>query len=417
MLYHLFEFLENNYNLPGAGLFQFISFRSAVALILSLIITVVFGKKIIRSLKVLQVGESVRDLGLDGQIEKSGTPTMGGLIIILAIIVPTILMARLDNIYIQMMLITTVWIAFIGFIDDYIKVFRKDKEGLQGRFKIFGQIGLGIIVGSVMLFHNDITVRIPLAEAEERGYEITETFETTISKVNTLPETRQMAYVKEPITNVPFLKKNSLNYSFFGGGSKVLTSIIFIALIIFIITAVSNGANLTDGLDGLLTGVAAIIGAALGVFAYVSSNSITADYLNIFYLPHSAELVVFAACFIGACIGFLWYNSYPASVFMGDTGSLTIGGIIAVLAIVLRKELLIPVLCGILFMETLSVVLQVSYFKYTKNKYGEGKRLFLMSPLHHHYQKLGVHEVKIVIRFWIVAILLAVITIITLKLR
>jgi len=417
MLYHLFEFLENKFNLPGAGLFQFISFRSAIAVILSLIITILFGKKIIRSLKSLQVGESVRDLGLAGQTEKSGTPTMGGLIIIFAIIVPTILLARLDNIYIILMLITTVWIAGIGFIDDYIKVFRKDKKGLQGRFKIVGQVTLGILVGLIMLFHNDVTVRMPLDEAQQKGFDVVETFSLTIPKVNSLPETRQMAYVKAPITNLPFMKKNQLNYSYFSGGSKILASLLFIAMVIFIITAVSNGANLTDGLDGLLTGVAAIIGAALGVLAYVSSNSITADYLNIFYLPHSEELVIFAACFLGACIGFLWYNSYPASVFMGDTGSLTIGGIIAVMAIILRKELLIPVLCGILFMETLSVVLQVSYFKYSKRKYGEGRRLFLMSPLHHHYQKKGIHEVKIVVRFWIIAIILAVLTIITLKIR
>jgi phospho-N-acetylmuramoyl-pentapeptide-transferase len=288
---------------------------------------------------------------------------------------------------------------------------------LHGRFKVFGQIVLGIVIGQVMLFHSDITIRMPLSEAQQKGFTIVESFELTIPKVNNLPETRQMAYVKAPITNVPFLKNNQLNYSFFSGGISILASIIFIVLVIFIITAVSNGANLTDGLDGLLTGVAGIIGAALGVLAYVSSNSITADYLNIFYLPHSEELVIFIACFVGACIGFLWYNSYPASVFMGDTGSLTIGAIIAVLAIMLRKELLIPVLCGVLFMETLSVVLQVSYFKYTKQKYGEGKRIFLMSPLHHHFQKKGIHEVKIVIRFWIAAIILAVLTIITLKIR
>ncbi len=417
MLYHLFEYLENQFNLPGAGLFQFISFRSALAVIISLMISLLFGNKIIRSLKLLQVGESVRDLELEGQKQKEGTPTMGGVIIMLAIIVPTLLLAKLNNIYIILMLVTTVWITSIGFIDDYIKVFKKDKDGLSGKFKIFGQVVLGLIVGIVMLTHDDIVIRMPLADAQERNLEVVESFEVIVPQVNQEPTTKEMAYVKASYTTLPFLKNNQLNYAFFTGGSSKWVWLVFIPLVIFIITAVSNGANLTDGLDGLLTGIAAIIGATLGILAYVSGNSITADYLDIFYLPHSEELVIFSACFIGACIGFLWYNSYPASVFMGDTGSLAIGGIIAVMAVLLRKELLIPVLCGIFLMEVLSVLIQVSYYKYSKKKYGEGRRLLLMSPLHHHYQKKGMHEMKIVIRFWIVAIILAVLTVITLKIR
>ena len=417
MLYHLFEYLENQFNLPGAGLFQFISFRSALAIIISLSISLLFGGRIIRSLKKLQVGESVRDLGLEGQKEKEGTPTMGGIIIMMAIVIPTLLLAKLDNIYIILMLVTTLWISTIGFIDDYIKVFKKDKGGLSGRFKVFGQIVLGLLVALVMILHSDIVIRMPLDDAKMRNLEIVESFEVTVPRLNAEPETKEMAYVKAFYTNMPFLKNNQLDYAFFTGGSSKWVFLLFVPLVIFIITAVSNGANLTDGLDGLLTGVAAIIGATLGVLAYVSGNSITADYLDIFYLPHSEELVIFAACFIGACIGFLWYNSYPASVFMGDTGSLAIGGIIAVMAVLLRKELLIPVLCGIMLMENLSVILQVSYFKYTKKKYGEGRRIFLMSPLHHHYQKKGMHEMKIVVRFWIVAIMLAVLTVITLKIR
>lgn len=416
MLYYLFEYLEKQ-DWAGAGLFQYISFRSGLAIIISLIISVLFGKKLISSLKRLQVGESVRDLGLEGQVQKTGTPTMGGVLIILAIIIPTLLLCRLDNIYIIMMIVTTLWISAIGFIDDYIKVFKKDKQGLKARFKLIGQIGLGLFIALTMLLHSDIVVRVPVEVAEQNNWEITKRFEISVPKLNTAPVTREMAYVKAPITNMPFLKNNEFDYSIFVGGNLNLLGIVFVPLLIFIITAVSNGANLTDGLDGLLTGVAAIIGAALGILAYVSGNAIIADYLNILYLPHTEELVVFSACFIGACIGFLWYNSYPASVFMGDTGSLSIGGIIAVLAIILRKELLIPILCGVILMETLSVTLQVSYFKYTKRKYGEGKRIFLMSPLHHHYQKKGWHETKIVVRFWIISILLAVITIITLKMR
>jgi len=417
MLYYLFEYLQQ-LGLPGAGVFEYISFRSALAAIISLVISIVFGKKIISSLKRLQVGETVRDLGLDGQKEKEGTPTMGGILIIISIIVPTLLLCKLDNIYIILLITTTIWIGGIGFLDDYIKVFKKNKKGLKGWFKICGQVGLGLIVAFTMLWHSDIVVRMPVDQAVEKGWKITaEPFPVVISKLNQVPDTILMAHVKAPITNVPFRKNNELDYCFFVGGNIDLVWILLVPFLIFIITAVSNGANLTDGLDGLLTGVAAIIGAALGILAYVSSNAIFADYLNILFLPHTEELVIFSACFLGACIGFLWYNSYPASVFMGDTGSLAIGGIIAVMAIVLRKELLIPILCGVILMETLSVTLQVGYFKYTKRKYGEGRRIFLMSPLHHHYQKKGWHEMKIVIRFWIVAILLAILTIITLKLR
>jgi len=417
MLYYLFEYLEKHGLLPGAGVFQYISFRSALAAIISLMISIVFGKKVISSLKRLQVGETVRDLGLDGQKEKEGTPTMGGVLIIISIIMPTLLLCKLDNIYIILLLVTTIWIGGIGFVDDYIKVFKKDKKGLKGWFKVVGQIGLGLIVAFTMLLHSDIVVRMPADQAQQTGWTITDQFTVQVPQMNKAPVTKEMAYVKAPITNVPFLKNNELDYSFFVGGNINLVWILFVPFLIFIITAVSNGANLTDGLDGLLTGIAAIIGAALGILAYVSSNAIFADYLNILFLPNTQELVVFSACFLGACIGFLWYNSYPASVFMGDTGSLAIGGIIAVMAIVLRKELLIPILCGVILMETVSVTLQVAYFKYTKKRYGEGKRIFLMSPLHHHYQKKGMHEMKIVNRFWIVAILLAILTIITLKLR
>ncbi len=416
MLYHLFEYLEKQ-GFAGASLFQYISFRSGVAIILSLVISIFFGSKIIRSLKKLQIGETVRDLGLSGQKEKEGTPTMGGLLIIVAIIIPTLLLADLTNVYVQLMVITTLWLGFIGFVDDYIKVFKKNKEGLSGRFKIVGQVVLGLLVALVMLLHHDIVVRVPVDVAQANNWEITTVVEQRIAQLNREPKTIKMAYAKAPITNLPFIKNNELDYSFFVGGQKVLLGIFYVLLIIFIITAVSNGANLTDGLDGLLTGVAAIIGAALGILAYVSSNVIIAEYLNIIYIPYSEELVVFAACFLGSCIGFLWYNSHPASIFMGDSGSLMIGGIISVFAILIRKELLIPILCGVILMETLSVTMQVSYFKYTKRKYGEGKRIFLMSPLHHHYQKKGIHETKIVVRFWIVTILLAVLTIITLKVR
>lgn len=420
MLYYIFEFIDKQWNLPGAGLFQYITFRSGLAIILSLIISMVAGNRIIRSLKRLQIGETVRELGLAGQKAKEGTPTMGGVIIILSILIPSLLLNKLDNIYIQIMLLATVWMGAIGFLDDYIKVFRKDKRGLHGRFKIVGQIVLGLIVGLVMLFHEDVVIRMPYETAYEQQKEIVRVFDTNVATMQGT-QTVKMAYVKSTLTNVPFLKNNNLDYeyfvSFFTDNASSFVWLIFIPIIIFIVTAVSNAANLTDGLDGLTTGLSAIIGATLGVLAYVSSNNIIADYLNILYLPHTEELVIFAACFLGGCVGFLWHNSYPAKVFMGDTGSLAIGGIIATLAILIRKELLIPILCGIFVMENLSVVMQVSWFKYTKNKYGEGRRIFLMSPLHHHYQKKGMHEAKIVTRFWIVGIMLAIITIITLKVR
>lgn len=416
MLYHLFEYLEEQ-GFAGASLFQYISFRSGVAIILSLIISMIFGSKIISSLKRLQIGETVRDLGLAGQKEKEGTPTMGGLLIIIAIIVPVLLLADLSNIYIQLMIMTTLWLGIIGFVDDYIKVFKKDKKGLHGRFKIIGQVGLGLIVGLVMLLNHDIVVRVPVTIAQSQNWEITLIIDQSNSRVDRTNVNSKIAYAKAPITNLPFIKNNELDYSMFVGGNKLLLGIFYVLLIVFIVTAVSNGSNLTDGLDGLLTGIAAIIGAALGILAYVSSNVIIANYLNIIHIPYTEELVVFAACFLGSCIGFLWYNSHPASIFMGDSGSLMIGGVISVFAILIRKELLIPILCGVILMETLSVTMQVTYFKYTKKKYGEGKRIFLMSPLHHHYQKKGIHETKIVVRFWIVSILLAVFTVITLKLR
>jgi phospho-N-acetylmuramoyl-pentapeptide-transferase len=421
MLYYLFEYLEKQFDLPGAGLFQFITFRAGAAVVLSLIISMLYGGKIIRSLKKMQVGETIRDLDLAGQKEKEGTPTMGGFIIILSILIPCLLFAKLDNIYIIVMLISTIWLMLIGFADDYIKVFKKNKDGLKGRFKILGQVGLGIFVGCVMLFNDDITIRMPLDAAQAGGYEIIKEYESTIPRLNAQPEARKYAYVKSTFTNIPFIKGNSLDYRdflwFLGDNAGKFLFLLFIPVIIFIVTAISNGANLTDGLDGLAAGVSAIIGATLGILAYVSGNNIIADYLNIFYIPNSSELVIYSACFLGGCIGFLWYNSFPAKVFMGDTGSLTIGGVIAVMAILLRKELLLPILCGIFVVENLSVVLQVGYFKYTKKKYGEGRRIFKMSPLHHHYQKLGMHESKIAVRFWIVGILLALLTIITLKVR
>lgn len=413
MLYYFFHYLDQEYQIPGAGLFQYISFRSGMAIIISLLISMVFGKSIIRYLKNQQVGERVRDLGLKGQKEKEGTPTMGGIIILMSILVPCLLLARLDNIYIITMLFASIWMAGIGFIDDYIKVFKQDKKGLAAKFKVLGQVVLGLAVGLAMMLSNDIVVRMDRHTAENLHYEI-------INEGPIIDET-EYVYVKTTLTNVPFFKGNRLDYArlipFKGQVSKNWVWLIFVLLSVFIVTAISNGANLTDGIDGLATGTSAIIGATLGVMAYVSGNTIFADYLNILYLPNSGELVIYAACFIGACIGFLWYNSYPAQVFMGDTGSLAIGGIIASMAILLRKELLIPILCGIFIIENLSVVLQVSYFKYTKKKYGEGRRIFRMSPLHHHYQKLGMNESKIVTRFWIVGILLAALTVITLKIR
>ena len=404
MLYYIFEFLENNYNVPGAGVFYYISFRAALAIITSLIVSLVFGGRIIKIIKSYQIGEEVRKLGLKGEDKKSGTPTMGGLIILSAIIIPTVLFAKLENIYIQVMLISTVWLGIIGFIDDYIKVFNKDKKGLAGKFKILGQIGLGLIVGLIMVFHSDIVIKEKNVPTEVEGvYEFSSTAE------------------KSSKTTIPFLKNNEFNYhnltSWMGEGMAKYSWLIFIVIVIFVITAVSNGANMTDGLDGLATGTSAINGAALVLFCYVSGNIIAADYLNIMYIPNSGELVIYMSAFVGACVGFMWYNSFPAQVFMGDTGSLSLGGIIAVVAILIRKELLIPILCGVFLIENLSVLIQVSYFKYTRKKFGEGKRIFRMAPIHHHFQKKGIHESKIVTRFWIVAVMLAILTVVTLKLR
>ena len=416
MLYYLFTYLDKHFDFPGAGVFQYITFRTTMAVIVSLLISLVMGKTLIAYLHRKQVGETIRDLGLDGQKEKQGTPTMGGLIILAAILIPTLLFAKLNNIYIILMIVTTVWMGTIGFIDDYIKVFRKNKEGLAGRFKIVGQVGLGLIIGYTMFFHPTIVVKEKVP-ANEIGLSQYQTFEE--SKTNSNFQVTQET--KSTKTNVPFYKNNEFDYAkllkFIGDGYEKYAFWIFIPIVIIIITAVSNGANITDGIDGLATGTSAIIGATLGILAYVSGNMVFADYLNIMYIPNSGELVIFAGAFIGACIGFLWYNAYPAQVFMGDTGSLAIGGIIASYAIMIRKELLIPVLCGIFLVENLSVMIQVGYFKYTKRKYGEGRRIFKMSPLHHHYQKIGYSEPKIVTRFWIIGIILAVVTIVTLKLR
>ncbi|PVX50940.1 phospho-N-acetylmuramoyl-pentapeptide-transferase [Balneicella halophila] len=406
MLYYLFRYL-NELDVPGAGMFDYISFRAAMALLFALMIGTLFGKKIIRMLQRQQIGEEIRDLGLEGQMQKKGTPTMGGLIIVLSILIPVLLFTKLDNIYIILMVITTVWLGALGFLDDYIKVVRKDKSGLSGKFKVVGQIGLGLIVGLTFFMSNDIVVREQLpTEIQSSVGKSSQT--TTID-------------VKSTKTTIPFVKNNELDYSkivsFAGEYQEILTWILFVFIVIFIVTAVSNGANMTDGLDGLATGSSAIIGSTLLVFAYVSGNFIYANYLNIMFIPHTGELVVFMAAFVGAMIGFLWYNAYPAQVFMGDTGSLTIGGIIAVFAIMIRKELLIPILCGIFLIENLSVIMQVSYFKYTKKKFGEGRRIFKMSPLHHHFQVQGFPEPKIVTRFWIVGIFLAVLTVITLKMR
>lgn len=402
MLYHLFDYIEQNFDLPGAGLFQFISFRAFMAAMGSLLIAMFFGKSLIGILRRKQVGESIRDLGLDGQLEKKGTPTMGGIIIIMAIILPSVLFAKLDNIYILLLLLSTIFMGIIGFIDDYIKVFKKNKEGLQGKFKIIGQVSLGLVVALVMFYNDSVVVREYLND---------------IGEVVSFSESTSYQDIKSTVTTIPFFKHNQLNYcNIFGSGSE-WTCFIYIPLAIIVITAVSNGANITDGLDGLAAGTSAIIGLTLAILAYVSGNAIFANYLDIMFIPHSGELVVFCAAFVGACIGFLWYNSHPAQVFMGDTGSLALGGIIATLALVIRKELLIPVLCGIFLVENLSVIIQVGYFKYTKKKYGEGRRIFKMSPLHHHYQKMEIHESKIVSRFWIAGILLAILTLATLKLR
>ena len=419
MLVHLFEYLQQHYDLPGAGLFRYISFRAGAAMLLALLFSMIIGKQIIEKLRKLQIGETVRDLGLSGQNIKAGTPTMGGIILVAATLLPVLLFARLNNVYIILMIVSTVWMFIIGFIDDYIKVFKKDKEGLKGRFKIMGQIGLGLIVGITMLVNDHVVVRMSPQVAEEHGYVVTDTI--LVKNSGSEQTFTTMVYAKAPITNVPFVKNNELDYSrllwFLGDNARDLSSILFVIMSIFVITAVSNGANLTDGLDGQLAGVSAIVCMALGILAYVSGNSVAADFLHIYYLPNSGEMVIYAACLLGACIGFLWYNVFPARVFMGDTGSLTLGGIIAAMAIVLRKELLIPVLCGVFLVENLSVIIQVWWFKRTKKKYGEGRRVFLMAPLHHHYQKKGYHEVTISVRFWIVQILLAAATIITLKIR
>jgi phospho-N-acetylmuramoyl-pentapeptide-transferase len=409
MLYYLFDYL-NTLDIPGAGLFQYISFRAGLAAFFSLLITITFGKNLINFLRKKQVGEDIRDLGLQGQLQKKGTPTMGGLIIIAAILVPTLLLAQLDNIYIILLIVTTCWLGFIGFLDDYIKVFRKNKEGLAGRFKIVGQVGIGIIVGLTLFFHDDVVIR-EIHGADLPKFQV-EDFDKGIDEKVTYTDVKSMR------TTVPFVKDNELDYS------KIIPFIpqdymwiLYVAVVILIITAVSNGANITDGIDGLASGTSAIIGLTLAVFAYVSGRIDFSNYLNIMYIPNLGELVIFCTAFVGACTGFLWYNAYPAQVFMGDTGSLTLGGIIAVVALAVRKELLIPVLCGIFLIENLSVVIQVSYFKYTKKKYGEGRRIFLMSPLHHHFQKKNIHEAKIVTRFWIVGILLAMITLAFLKVR
>lgn len=415
MLYYLFNYLDS-INIPGAGLFHFISFRAALALVTSLIISVVFGKKLINLLRKQQIGETVRDLGLAGQIEKSGTPTMGGLIILSSILIPTLLFAKLHNVYVITMLLATVWLGLIGFLDDYIKVFKKNKKGLAGKFKVVGQIGVGLIVGCILYFNPNVKVhkQVPQNHIIKSGETIVSKHHAAFAKDSNMMwiETRDMT------TTIPFMKGNEFNYNWLiNDTNKSWGWLIFIPVVIFIVIAVSNGANMTDGLDGLATGTSAIIGIALAIFAYVSSNIRFADYLDVMYIPQAEELVIFISAFVGACVGFLWYNSYPAQVFMGDTGSLALGGIIAVFAISVRKELLIPVLCGVFLIENLSVMLQVGYFKITKRKYGEGRRIFLMAPLHHHYQKKGLHEAKIVSRFWIVAVLLAVITIVTLKVR
>ena len=409
MLYYLFEYLNKTMDIPGTGVFQYITFRSALAFILSLLLSTIYGKRVVGFLRKQQIGETVRELGLTGQNEKKGTPTMGGLIIIFATLIPVFLFAKLQNIYIVLLIVTTLWMGTIGFIDDYIKVFKKDKEGLKGIFKVFGQVGLGLIVGSVLYFNPDVTIRTDTATSNILK-------EASINEIKAAP-----VYEKSTATTIPFVKNNQFDYaealSWMGEGYEKWAWLIFIPMVIFIITAVSNGANLTDGIDGLAAGTSAVSVLALGIFTFVSGNIIFSNYLNIMYIPYSGEMTVFISAFVGSLIGFLWYNSYPASVFMGDTGSLTIGGVIAVLAIAVRKELLIPLLCGIFLAENFSVVLQVFYFKYTKKRFGEGRRIFLMAPLHHHYQKKGYHESKIVTRFWIVAIMLAILSIVTLKLR
>ena len=414
MLYHLFRYLDEAYDLPGSGMFQYISFRAAAAIILSLLIVIIFGRSIIDFLRRKQIGEEIRDLGLQGQLQKKGTPTMGGVIILVAILVPMLLFGKLDNVYIQLLLVSTVWLGLIGGLDDYIKVFRHRKEGLKGRFKIVGHVGLGVIVGTTMWLSPDIVVREKVTQPVQTVY---------LNENGTVLETVQRHVVvsseslKTTQTTIPFVKNNEFDYGWLTGGNSVATWILYVLVAIFVVTAVSNGANLTDGLDGLATGVSVPIVAVLGVLAYLSGHIVYADYLNIMYIPGSGEMVVFAAALVGALVGFLWYNSFPAQIFMGDTGSLAIGGVIAVFALCIRKELLLPLLCGVFLVESFSVMMQVGWFKYTKRRYGEGRRILLMSPVHHHYQKKGIFETKIVLRFWIISLLLAAITLVTLKIR
>ena len=414
MLYHLFRYLDEAYDLPGSGMFQYISFRAAAAIIPSLLIVIIFGRSIIDFLRRKQIGEEIRDLGLQGQLQKKGTPTMGGVIILVAILVPMLLFGKLDNVYIQLLLVSTVWLGLIGGLDDYIKVFRHRKEGLKGRFKIVGQVGLGVIVGTTMWLSPDIVVREKVTQPVQTVY---------LNEDGTVLETVQRHVVvsseslKTTQTTIPFVKNNEFDYGWLTGGNSVATWILYVLVAIFVVTAVSNGANLTDGLDGLATGVSVPIVAVLGVLAYLSGHIVYADYLNIMYIPGSGEMVVFAAALVGALVGFLWYNSFPAQIFMGDTGSLAIGGVIAVFALCIRKELLLPLLCGVFLVESFSVMMQVGWFKYTKRRYGEGRRILLMSPVHHHYQKKGIFETKIVLRFWIISLLLAAITLVTLKIR
>ena len=414
MLYHLFKYLDEAYDLPGSGMFQYISFRASAAVILSLLIVIIFGRRIIDFLRRKQISEEIRDLGLEGQLQKRGTPTMGGVIILLAILVPTLLFGKLDNVYVQLLLVSTVWLGLIGGLDDYIKVFRHRKEGLKGRFKIVGQVGLGIIVGTTMWLSPQIVVREKTTQPVETIY-LDERGETVQSVQQTVLLNSES--VKTTQTTIPFIKDNEFDYGWLTGGNETATWLLYVLVAIFVVTAVSNGANLTDGLDGLVTGVSVPIVTVLGVLAYLSGHIVYADYLNIMYIPQSGELVVFAAALAGALVGFLWYNSFPAQIFMGDTGSLSIGGVIAVFALCIRKELLLPLLCGVFLVESFSVMLQVSWFKYTKRKYGEGRRILLMSPVHHHYQKKGIFETKIVTRFWIISLLLAAITLVTLKTR
>ena len=414
MLYHLFKYLDEAYNLPGSGMFQYLSFRAAAAVILSLLIVIIFGRRIIDFLRRKQIGEEIRDLGLQGQLQKKGTPTMGGVIILIAILVPMLLVGNLGNVYVQLMLVSTVWLGLIGGLDDYIKVFRHRNEGLKGRFKIVGQVGLGIIVGTTMCLSPDIVVREKVTQPEQTVY--TDADGTVVGSVQ-----RNVVLSSESLkttqTTIPFVKNNEFDYGWLTGGNSTATWLLYVLVAIFVVTAVSNGANLTDGLDGLATGVSVPIVAVLGVLAYLSGHIVYADYLNIMYIPDSGELVVFAAALVGALVGFLWYNSFPAQIFMGDTGSLAIGGVIAVFALCIRKELLLPLLCGVFLVESFSVMMQVGYFKYTKRRYGEGRRILLMSPIHHHYQKKGIFETKIVLRFWIISLLLAAITLVTLKIR